>query len=164
MGMTPDAEKLWDAAYPDLTEGFEGNIGRLRARSEAQCLRLALTYALLDCTEHVEADHLHAAFEAWRCCEASALHLFGGNLDADPLADRVARKVRERPGITATELRRSESHNIGAPRWDRSIARLVRSDRVRTTTEKTAGAPITRLLARRDLISHRDPLFPIIRP
>ena len=46
--MTAEAEALWDAVYPLLSKGQPGMLAAICARAEAQTVRLASIYALLD--------------------------------------------------------------------------------------------------------------------
>jgi len=45
------AREMWHRVYPDLSEGQPGLLGAVTSRAEAQVVRLALIYALLDCSE-----------------------------------------------------------------------------------------------------------------
>ena len=56
--MTPAARKLWENVYAALSEGQPGLVGAVTARAEAQTVRLALLYALLDSKD--EIDELHS--------------------------------------------------------------------------------------------------------
>ena len=64
-------------------------------RAEAQVLRLALVYALLDRSAFIDAPHLLAALACWDYAEASARYIFGDTL-GDPVADEILRALRER--------------------------------------------------------------------
>jgi len=59
-------------------------------RAEAQVVRLALIYALLDCAREIRAEHLRAALAIWTYCEASARFIWGDSL-GDPTADEILR-------------------------------------------------------------------------
>ena len=59
--MTTQALDLWKAIYPDLSQEHTGLAGGIINRAEAQTLRLALIYALLDGQGHIAETHLHAA-------------------------------------------------------------------------------------------------------
>jgi len=48
VGMTPAARERWAAVYADLSAERDGLLGTITARAEAQTVRLALLYALLD--------------------------------------------------------------------------------------------------------------------
>ena len=63
--MTPAARAIWGAVYPELSEGSVGLHGSVTARAEAQCILLALVYALLDGADHLEGPHLQAALAVW---------------------------------------------------------------------------------------------------
>ncbi len=51
--MTNSAADHWAAVYPELTQDRPGLLGAATARAEAQTLRLALTYALLDGADRI---------------------------------------------------------------------------------------------------------------
>jgi hypothetical protein len=67
------------------------------ARSEAQVLRLAAIYALLNESTTVTEDDLRAALQIWRYCEHSARFLFSERL-GDPTADVIVSALRQTPG------------------------------------------------------------------
>lgn len=48
MVRTDEAETVWAGVYPALSEGKPGLIGRVLGRAEAQVMRLACIYALID--------------------------------------------------------------------------------------------------------------------
>ena len=76
-------------------------------RAEAQTMRLACLYALLDRSEKVRAEHLVAALALWTYCEASARWIFGDEL-GDPVADEILDALRVNPaGLTKNRDRRS---------------------------------------------------------
>jgi hypothetical protein len=89
----PDACELWKAEYRDLSAEKPGLFGSLVARAEAQTLRLAMIYALLDRTYIIQPTHLRAALAFWRYCEASARYIFGDAL-GDPVADTILQALR----------------------------------------------------------------------
>jgi hypothetical protein len=65
LGISEDAWTLWDEAYVTLTAGRPGLLGALLSRAEAQVLRLACVYAMLDCSATIERHHLVAALALW---------------------------------------------------------------------------------------------------
>ena len=96
---------LWHKVYPSVSAGKPGMLGAITSRAEAQVVRVALLYALLDRTTLIGVVHLIAALEVWRYCEASALHTFGDAL-GDPIADDVLAALRGAgvSGMTRTAL------------------------------------------------------------
>jgi hypothetical protein len=83
------AADAWEDLYVALTlEPRIGLYGSLIARAEAQIVRLALVYALLDRSSMVDTAHLAAAVALWRYAERSIASVFGrstGNRHADEL-------------------------------------------------------------------------------
>lgn len=83
------ARDAWEDPYLQLTlEPRVGLYGSLVARAEAQVVRLALVYALLDRSPVVDTAYLAAATSLSRYAERSAAHGFGrstGNRHADAL-------------------------------------------------------------------------------
>lgn len=116
-----EAEALWEAVYPDLTEDRPGLLGAITARAEAQVLRLSLVYALLDRSPMICREHLEAALALWRYCDDSARFIFGEAL-GDPLADELLRVLRASPeGLTRTELH----HRFGRHRQGADLSRAL---------------------------------------
>jgi hypothetical protein len=58
--MTDGAKKHWEASYYELSAANPGLLGAITARSEAQTIRLALIYALLDGKAQIDLVHLKA--------------------------------------------------------------------------------------------------------
>ena len=109
---TEAAEAHWRTLYPSLlTEKGEGREAQSTARAVPQVLRLALCFALLDCSPGlIEAEHLEAAAAVWRYAEASAAYVFGdpaapaeGGL-SERLVNFIARAGGS--GVTMTQISR----------------------------------------------------------
>ena len=77
------AEDMWSAIYPELSADHPGMAGVAINRGEAQTVRLAMVYALLDGCAIIAPRHLESALAFWRYCEQSALFIFGTR-EADP--------------------------------------------------------------------------------
>jgi hypothetical protein len=92
--MTEEALDGWSAAYPELSAERPGLVGAVIARAEAQVVRIALIFALLDRRDAIALEHLEAAMAVWAYCEASALRIFGDSL-GDPVADDILRAIRQ---------------------------------------------------------------------
>lgn len=142
--MTPAARNGWEAVYADLSEGGTGLYGSVTARAEAQVLRLALLYALLDSATQVDAPHLTAALALWEYCAASAAYIFGEAL-GDPVADDLlaALRVAGSAGMTRTQIRDHFRRNQPAERIGAALE-LLRSRRFATVERRTdtGGAPV----------------------
>jgi hypothetical protein len=59
------ARDIWHAVYPRLAGDRLGLFGAVTSRAEAQTMRLALEYALLDRSRLIEAEHLNAGLAVW---------------------------------------------------------------------------------------------------
>jgi hypothetical protein len=102
---TDEAGELWDARYHDLTADLLGRLGQATSRAEAQVLRTALIYAVLDGHSLIDVEHLEAALAVWDYAAASAGYVFG-EATGDPLADKILRALRTIPaGLTRTQIR-----------------------------------------------------------
>jgi uncharacterized protein DUF3987 len=97
-----EAKDLWRDVYEDLSEGRPGVVGAVTARAEAQVLRLALLYSLLDGADEIEIPHLEAALAIWRYCEDSALWIFGTEKEHQAAEDHVLIEAVRRRGGRAT--------------------------------------------------------------
>jgi hypothetical protein len=141
------ARDIWYKVYPKLSEGAPGLFGAVTSRAEAQVMRLACLYALLDgCTE-IKATHLKAALAVWDYCEASARHIFGDAL-GDPIADDILSALRGSPtGLTRTQINGLFSGNRNKDQIGRALATLLEYGRVRQEYEKTSGRSVERWFA-----------------
>ncbi len=106
LDLNSEAWELWDSRYERLTTGEPGLAGSILARGAPQVLRLALVYAVLDCSAVIRTEHVHAALAVWDYCERSVRLVFGsasGYADAD----RALEFIREAggDGRTKTEIR-----------------------------------------------------------
>jgi hypothetical protein len=145
-----EATELWREVYPALSEGRPGLLGAVLARGEAQVMRLASMYAVLDMCAQIRRPHLEAALAVWRYSEESARYIFGNAL-GDPVADEVLRVLRCTPaGLTQTDLVHHFGRNLKAGELARALAHLEELLLVRHETERTegkAGRPPTRWFA-----------------
>jgi len=140
--MTPAARAIWGAVYAELSEGSEGLHGSVTARAEAQCVRLALVYCLLDGADHIDAPHLLAALALWTYCDATARHIFGASL-GDRTADEILRRLHRAgdAGLTRTEVSGIFGRNLTAERIGAALDLLQRRGRATCETVTTGGRP-----------------------
>lgn len=139
-----EARQLWALEYERLAEGRPGLVGALLARAEAQVLRLALVYALLDQSPQIRAEHLNAALALWDYCERSVIHVFGdstGNPDADQITQALRRSDR---GLTRTEISSLFGRHLSAARIGRALLTLHERGLAYPETEETGGRPTER--------------------
>jgi hypothetical protein len=140
--MTPPARERWREIYPELSEGEPGLLGAIIGRAEAQVIRLALGYTLLDQTALIEVDHLRAALAVWDYCEESVRYIFGDAL-GDRIADEILRALRANAGgLTRTQIRDLFGRNRAAERIGMALSTLERYGKARRMVEpETGGRP-----------------------
>jgi hypothetical protein len=136
-----EAKALWHKVYPQLAEGRPGLLGAITGRAEAQTMRLALVYALLDCSPEIRVEHLRAGLALWRYCEQSAATIFGDSL-GDPKADRILRAIRETGGLAENDIADLFSRHDSAG-VDRALDLLHRLGLARPVVVQTGGRPRT---------------------
>lgn len=130
----PQARECWIAAYDDLSRGEAGLAGAATARAEAHTVRVALLYALLDCSDVIQLQHLEAALAFWAYSAASARWVFGESI-GDPTADDIWTLARDRnDGITRTEVSNLFSRNKKAREIDRALQALIDAGRLECVT------------------------------
>lgn len=120
------ARRLWAAVYPRLSEGSPGLLGAATSRAEAQVLRLAALYAVLDCSAIVRVEHLRAALAVWDYCFASARYIFG-DATGDPIADRIREALQSAgaEGLTRTQIRDLLGRHASADRIAQALTQLA---------------------------------------
>lgn len=133
------AREMWAAVYSDLSQDHPGLSGCIINRGEAQALRLALIYALLDGQAMIGEPHLRAGLAFWDYCKASALYVFGGR-ESNPVADKILVALKDGPKTT-TELHRVMGNNATKDKIKDALQSLMASGRILQTEEKTASKP-----------------------
>lgn len=100
------ASDFWREIYKPLTHGHVGLVGSVTSRATAQTLRLAMIYALLDCSEVIRLEHLKAGLAVWRYCEDSAKYIFGNSL-----GNKLAEEILDLMKSTNIGMSRSDISN-----------------------------------------------------
>jgi len=139
------ARALWHEVYPRLSEGRPGLLGAMTARSEAQVMRLACLYALLDGSQLVGEPHLRAALALWYYAYESAAYIFGDTL-GDPVADEIVDLLRGagEAGATRTEIRDHFGRHRKKDSVERALSLLRELGLAWSRTEETRGRPAER--------------------
>jgi hypothetical protein len=86
----------WQDIYGALSSEGETLLDEVAARAEAQVIRLALIYAVINRSSVIETEHLEAAVAVWNYCKASAGYIFGkatGTALADDLYEKLASEM-----------------------------------------------------------------------
>ncbi|MGH9403915.1 MAG: DUF3987 domain-containing protein [Terriglobia bacterium] len=147
MGKDSQARADWRAVYPALSAGKPGMLGAVTSRAEAQTMRLACIYALLDKSAVIRREHLRAALAVWTYCEQSAAYIFGHSL-GDPVADNIMRALKEAPGgLTRTEISNVFGRNRDSGQINRALDALREAGRARSEFEQTEGRKAERWFA-----------------
>lgn len=138
--MTNDARTAWEKIYATLSEGQPGLLGAIIGRAEAQTIRLALLYSLLDGKSEIDVVHLKAAAAVWGFCEASARYIFG-DLLGDPLADEIMNGLRHAgdQGLTRTDISKLFSGNRGSDQIGRALDMLKNCGKAGSVKERGTG-------------------------
>ena len=141
MEMTDAARSKWAAVYTELSAAKPGLLGAVIARAEAQTVRLALIYALLDGGDKIDLPHLEAALAVWEYCELSAVHIFGDAI-GDPVADEILRALRNTPdGMTRTAINDLFGRHQSSNRIAAALQLLATKGRARPEMRQTSGRP-----------------------
>lgn len=140
--MTTEAANAWSATYPELSAGRPGLLGAVTARAEAQVIRLALIFALLDCKDEIDVTHLNAAMAVWSYCDKSAARIFGDSI-GDPVADDILVALRRSPaGMTRTDLYNFFGRNRPSDQISAALVMLLKLSRAKYETKQTGGRPV----------------------
>lgn len=135
---------MWNEIYPDLSESKPGLIGVVIGRAEAQVMRLASIYAVLDKSTVITVDHLRAALALWRYCENSARYIFG-DATGDIIADRISQAVKDSShGLTRTAINNLFSRHAEQGKVELALSLLEKHGRIQKIREETGGRPIER--------------------
>ena len=119
-------------------------VGSMTSRGEAQVMRLACIYALLDRSSIIKTAHLLAAQAVWDYAEASTRYIFGGK-QGDTITDTILTKLKEKfpDELTQTDISRVFHGHQNASKIERALQTLERDGLVTQQTEETRGRPVT---------------------
>jgi hypothetical protein len=132
---------LWCEIYILLSADRVGQYGEATARAEAQVLRLALIYALLDSAPVIRLEHLFAAVALWDYCDRSAAFLFGDSR-SDRIEDAVIRELRAFDvWMTREALVNALGRHSAGAKLQRAIDPLLRDGLMERREEPTLGRP-----------------------
>lgn len=141
-----EAEKYWHKIYEPLSTGAGGMIGAVTSRAEAQTMRLACLYALLDQSNKITVLHLKAALDLWSYCFRSARYIFGsGSVLEHPNAIKLLEALREgketgASGMTRTEVSKNVfKGNISSTELDAICKDLISNGFIRVEKKKPPG-------------------------
>jgi hypothetical protein len=138
-GWVPDAASLWAREYGRLSSGRAGLSGAMSARAEAQTLRIALIYAVLDGCNNIDVHHLRASLEVWRYCQDSVDYCFG-SASGDTTVDRILNMLGSMPeGASLTQISAHFGRNKSKDELQRALDALKSSAKARSESRKTGG-------------------------
>ena len=133
-----------------LSDGKPGLLGAVTSRAEAQVMRLAAIYALVDRSPLIQAAHLQAGLALWQYCEDSARCIFGA-ATGDVVADKILEALKGTPeGLTRTSIRDLFQRHPSAERLSNALALLQRTKKATMVKEETEGRPRERWFAVRE--------------
>lgn len=133
------ARDFWRQIYRDLSSGKPGLLGAVTSRAEAQTMRLACIYAILDESSMVRQEHLRAALGVWEYVESSCKYIFGDAL-GDPIADTILAALRGSPeGLARTGISGLFGRNKPAAAIARALDALASLGLARPVTVETGG-------------------------
>lgn len=136
-----EARELWHEVYPKLSRDIPGLVGAMLGRAEANTMRLACLYALLDGSCQVEAAHLTSAIALWEYCERSTRFIFGLST-GDDLADEILAALKKaKEGMTRAEIYDYFARHHKKDRISRALLVLEQAELAEKTEIKTAGRP-----------------------
>lgn len=136
------ARELWTDIYFRLSVERPGLLGAVVSRAEALVMRLALIFAVGDCSHVIRDAHLRAAVAVWDYCEASAAFVFGRSL-GNPLSERVMSLLREAPsgGLSRGQIHQKLSGHISSDELNVALTQLHNQGLAEFRDVSTGGRP-----------------------
>ena len=127
--MNQDAKNAWCSTYyADLTKDRPGLSGCVTNRGEAQALRLAMIYCLLDGETIITLDHLEAGIALWEYCRQSANYIFHGR-QTDNTAQTILEALQIGP-MTSTDIFKLFKNNVTKERLEGAMSELIASNQM----------------------------------
>ena len=124
-----------------------GLFGAVTSTGEAQVMRIACIYAILDKSRMISGEHLLAALAIWDYSESSARYIFG-DATGDWIADRILQALRRSTsGLGRTEINNLFSRNISGEKFDLALSFLERLNRISKVKVDSGGRPVEKWVA-----------------
>jgi hypothetical protein len=138
--MTDAAAEAWEKNYALLSGDRPGLLGAILGRAEAQVIRIALIYALLDNKTQIDLPHLGAALAVWAFCEDSATQIWG-DMIGDDVSDTIfaALKTAGSTGLRRTEMSDLLSRHVPSARITTVLETLQRAGKAERVPGPTVG-------------------------
>jgi hypothetical protein len=144
MSKDSEAQQIWNEVYPTLSEGKPGLFGEVISRGEAQVMRIACIYAILDKSKMIRKEHLWASLAIWDYSEKSVRYIFG-DATGDWIADRILQALRRSTsGLTRTEISNLFSRNLSGEKFDLALSFLEKLNLISMVKEDSGGRPVER--------------------
>jgi len=137
MKLTCEASDLWESLYPEISRDRPGITGSVINRAEAQIMRLAMTYALIDGSYGITVPHLEAAIAFWEYAEDSAIYIFSSR-STNKTLNKIIACLQSGPK-NKTELHNAFGNNMAAEKMDATLAELVDTRLVECKKKKSTG-------------------------
>ena len=133
------AQEMWCDIYPDLSAGRPGLVGSMTSRAEAQVIRLATIYALLDQSALISEEHLRAALELWRYAKESMAMVFGDRI-GDPFVEDLLDAIRSyQDGMSRTDIRDHFKRHAKQRRIEDALTMLQELRLIECRKQETGG-------------------------
>ena len=124
-----EAEAAWrDRYYSDLTKDRPDLCGCATNRGEAQALRLAMIYCLLDRQSIITLDHLEAGIAFWNYCNQSANYIFH-SMQRDMTAQLILEALKK-GSLTATDIYGLFGNNATKAKLEAALSELTASGQI----------------------------------
>jgi hypothetical protein len=140
MAFTELAREAWVATYHDLSADRPGMAGALLGRAEANVMRLAALYAVLDSQSAIDFVHLKAGLALWQYAESSTRLIFGDSL-GDPAADTIIRALRVNGELSDSQISDLFGRHLPAAKLGRAKTALITAGLIHSVTLETGGRP-----------------------
>lgn len=135
-GFSDEAWDLWEGIVGQIQKAHANPlIDALGARARPMLRRMAVIFAVADCSDVIELEHLEAAWALWDYSAQTLEYVFG-TLIGDRDADLVFRLLAEhRAGLSISDFYQVNT-NISKARWLRALTMLSDRGLVHVRKEK----------------------------
>lgn len=141
MSLSADAKELWGKIYPELSKDQSGLVGAVTDRAEAQAVRLAMIYALLDQSGVIEPPHLQSALSVWSYCRESAEFIFSGR-EINQSSGKILNLLHEKGSMTTTAIYEAFCGHITKKQLEAALMELIAQKKVTLDNDdQTGGRP-----------------------
>jgi hypothetical protein len=131
------ADQLWHKIYQPLQRDVPGIVGAAASRAIPYIMRIACTYALLDCSHIVRLEHLEAALGIWEFNYNSVQFIFGEQeVINNPVTIKIIEALQCQNDMSFSEISNLFQRHLSAKEIQNAVSKMEANGLITVRSEQ----------------------------